>query len=210
MILEKLIVRPMGTNVYIFGSEDTREVVIIDPGGEGQNIINTIEKLEAQPLAILLTHGHYDHVLKIGKIKRKFKIPLMYCKKEYDSGIYARKEADRWLQEGDTIEINNITLHVLETPGHSPGSLSYYTSDVNQYKGNTIDGVVFTGDLIFRRSIGRSDLRGGDQNQLFSSIREKIMRNPEITNDFLICPGHMGITNVGEERQYNYYKNYFL
>jgi len=210
MILKKLIVRPIGTNVYIFGSEEKKQVVIIDPGGEGENIINTVEDLDAQPIAILLTHGHFDHILKVGKIQRHFRIPLMYSKKEYDSGIYTQKKADRWLQEGDSIEINNITLHVLETPGHSPGGLSFYTSDVNRYKGNTIDGVIFTGDLLFRRSIGRSDLRGGDQNQLFSSIRKKIMRNPEITNDFLICPGHMGTTSVGEERQYNYYKNYFL
>lgn len=210
MILKKLNVRPIGTNVYIFGSEETREVVIIDPGGEGENIINTVEKLEAQPIAILLTHGHFDHVLKVGKIQRHFRIPLMFSKKEYEYGIYTQKEADRWLQEGDTIKINNITLHILETPGHSPGALSYYTSDVNQYKGKKIDGVVFTGDLLFRRSVGRSDLQGGNQNLLFSSIRNKIMNNPHITNNFLILPGHMGITTVGEERQYNYFKNYFL
>jgi glyoxylase-like metal-dependent hydrolase (beta-lactamase superfamily II) len=200
----------MGTNVYIFGSEETKEVVIIDPGGEGKQIINTVEDLEATPIAILLTHGHYDHVLKIGKVKRHFDISLMYSKKEYDSGTYTRKEADRWVKEGECIDIGEITLHVLETPGHSPGALSYYTSDVEEYNGKEIDGVIFTGDLIFRRSIGRSDLAGGNQRQLFSSIKEKIMNNPEITNDFLICPGHMGTTTVDEERQHNYYKNYFL
>jgi glyoxylase-like metal-dependent hydrolase (beta-lactamase superfamily II) len=133
----------------------------------------------------------------------------MYSKKEYDSGIYTRKEADRWLSEGDLINVGSIQLHVMETPGHSPGSLSYYSDDVSQYKDQPIDGIIFTGDLLFRRSIGRSDLKGGNQQALFSSIREKIMENPDITDNFLVCPGHMGISTVGEERNNNMYRKYF-
>jgi glyoxylase-like metal-dependent hydrolase (beta-lactamase superfamily II) len=134
----------------------------------------------------------------------------MFNKKEFDSGIYKLKEADRWLSEGDIIEIGEITLSVLETPGHSPGALSYYSKDPTEYEGKKIDGVIFTGDLIFRRSIGRSDLGGGNPQLLFSSIRNKIMYNPDITDNFLIFPGHMGITSVKEEREMNMFKNYFL
>ncbi len=209
MILEKLSVRPMGTNVYIFGSEGSEDVVIIDPGGEGQRIIDKVEELDVHPKAILLTHAHYDHVLKIGKVKRHFDIPLMYNKYEYDKGIYTRKEADKWLSEGDTIDVGDIQLHVLETPGHSPGSLSYNTKDARQYKSQDIDGIIFTGDLLFRRSVGRSDLKGGNQQTLFRSIKKKIMENPDITDNFLICPGHMGISTVGEERRNNMYRKYF-
>ncbi|TFF93950.1 MAG: MBL fold metallo-hydrolase [Promethearchaeota archaeon] len=210
MILKKLIVGPIGTNCYIFGSENTKEVVIIDPGGDAQKIIETIEQLKAKPVAVLLTHGHFDHSMKVGRIKRYFDIPLMFNKTEFDSGIYTQKKADRWLKEGDIIKIGNITLHVLETPGHSPGALSYYTKDVKEYDGKEVDGVIFTGDLLFRRSIGRSDIQGGNQQQLFSSIKQKIMNNPNITNNFVVFPGHMGSTTIADERQYNFYRNYFL
>ena len=208
LILERLIVGPLGTNSYIFGSD--KKVVIIDIGGDPDIIINTIEKLDLEPIAILLTHGHYDHTLKVGKILRYFNIPLMFNKKEFDFGIFTHKTADKWLSEGDSMEIGAITLHVLETPGHSPGALSYYSKDLKEFEGRQIDGVVFTGDLIFRGSIGRSDLRGGDPHLLFSSIKTKIMYNPEITDNFLICPGHMGITYVGEERNLNMFRHYFL
>ncbi|MFX1499763.1 MAG: MBL fold metallo-hydrolase [Promethearchaeota archaeon] len=211
MILKRLIVGPLGTNSYIFGSDKTKEVVIIDVGGDPETFINVIEtNLHVKPIALLLTHGHFDHTLKLGKLLRHFNIPLMYNKKEFDSGIYTNKKADKWLAEGDSVNIGEITLNILETPGHSPGALSYYSKDPKEYNGQKIEGVIFTGDLIFKRSIGRSDLRGGDSRLLFSSIKNKIMFNPEITDNFLICPGHMGITSVGEERELNIFKNYFL
>ena len=209
MILRKLILGAFSTNCYVFGSDN--EVVIIDPGAESKDIINLIEELpNVKPIAILLTHGHIDHVMAIGKIMRHFEIPLMYNKKEYDSGVYRRKMATKWIEEGDAIEIENITLDVLETPGHSPGALCYYSNDVKELNGKQIDGVIFTGDLIFRRSIGRSDVGGGNQTQLFSSIKNKIMYNPKLTDNFIIFPGHMGTTSIGEERKFNAFKNYFL
>ncbi len=210
MILKKLVVGQLGTNSYIFGSSTTKEVVIIDPGGNPESIIKAVEEVGGKPIAVLLTHGHFDHTLAVAKIKRYFDIPLMFNKKECDSGIYSHKKADKWLNEGDSISIGEITLHVLETPGHSPGSLCFYTKDVKEYEGQNIDGIIFSGDLIFRRSIGRSDIGGGDSNVLFSSIKNKIMNNPDITDNFLIFAGHMGDTSVGEERQMNMFKNYFL
>ena len=210
MILKRLIVGPLGTNSYIFGSSTTKEVVIIDPGGNSESIIKTVEELGAKPIAVLLTHGHFDHTLAVTKIKRSFDIPLMYSKKEYDSGIYNTKKADRWLNEGDIINVGEITLNVLETPGHSPGSLCFYSKDLRTDDKQKMDGIIFSGDLIFRRSIGRSDIGGGNSNVLFSSIKNKIMNNPEITDNFLICAGHMDTTSVGEERRMNMFKNYFL
>lgn len=201
---------PLGTNSYIFGSSKTKEVVIIDVGGDPDTIINAIEELDVKPIAILLTHGHYDHTLKVGKLLRHFNIPLMFHKVEFESGIFNHKEADKWLKEGDSIKIGEITLNVLETPGHSPGALTFYSKDPKEYNGQKIDGVIFPGDLIFRGSIGRSDLRGGDSHLLFSSIKYKIMNNTDITDNFLIFPGHMGITSVKEEREMNMFRNYFL
>ena len=166
--------------------------------------------MQVNPIAVLLTHGHFDHTQNVGKILRTYNIPLMFNKKEYDSKVYHRREADRWLIEGDTINIGTLTLHVLETPGHSPGSLSYYCKTPGEVDGEPIEGIIFTGDLLFRRSIGRSDVMGGNQNQLFISIKTKIMYNPDLTDNFKIFPGHMGNTTIGEERTLNMFKSYFL
>ena len=205
-----MILGPLGTNVYIFGSSKTKEIVVIDPGGEPDVIIKTIEEFQAKPIAVLLTHGHFDHTMQAKKILRTYNVPLVFHKDEFDSGVYNRKAADRWVKEGDTIEIGEITLRVLETPGHSPGSVSYYTKDIKDFNGTKVDGIIFTGDLLFRRSIGRSDVEGGNQRTLFNSIRNKIMYNPDITDNFLVFPGHMGNTSVGEERKLNMFKKGFL
>ena len=210
MIFKKLIVGALATNCYIFGSDKTKEIVVIDPGGNAETIINTIEELKGKPIAVLLTHGHFDHTTKVGNILRHFQIPLMYNKNEYDSGTFKHKEANRWLKEGDIITIGEIKLLTLETPGHSPGSLCFYSSDVDEFRGNNVSGVLFTGDLIFKGSIGRSDFQGGNQNLLFESIRKKIMHNKAINDNFIVCPGHMGLSTVGEERANNMFRKYFL
>ena len=209
MIFKKLVVGPLATNCYIFGSNETKEIVVIDPGGGGKTIIKSIEQVGGKPIAVLLTHGHFDHTTRVGQIMRHFQIPLMYSRKEHDSGTF-KKEANRWLAEGDSINIGEITLHALETPGHSPGSLCFYSSEVKEFNGKKIDGILFSGDLLFRGSIGRSDFQGGDQNLLFASIKNKIMYNKSLTDDFLVCPGHMGLTSIGEERKHNMFKKFFL
>ena len=210
MIFKRLVVGPLGTNAYIFGSSETKEVVIIDPGGDEDSIINSAEELEAKPIAVLLTHGHFDHTMKVGKILRYYKIPLMFSRKEHDSGVYNLKTANRWLSEGDIIKIGEISLYVLETPGHSPGSLCFYTKDITEFNNEKIDGILFSGDLLFKQSIGRSDIGGGDQNLLFDSIRLKIMHNEDLSDNFVVFPGHMGSTTIGFERRNNMFRNYFI
>ena len=205
MILKKLIVGSIGTNCYIFGSN--KEVVIIDPGGDPEMIISTVEELGATPIAILLTHEHFDHTTGVEGVLNRYKIPLMYSKNGFRRHS---QEANKRLAEGDEIKMNNISLKVLETPGHSRGGLCYYTKEVKEIDGKKIDGIIFTGDLLFRRSIGRTDIGGGNQTELFSSIKNKIMYNPEINDNFLVLPGHMGITSIGEERSLNMFKSYFL
>ena len=211
MILKHLVVGFFVTNTYIFGSSETKEVVVIDPGSEPEKIIKTIEEeLEVKPIAILITHGHGDHVGAAGVVSNYFNIPIMFHKK---SRRFSDGGANRGLEEGDIIKIGEFTLQVLETPGHAPDSLCFYSKDVKEYEGQKIDGIIFTGDLIFRRSIGRSDFGGGNQNMLFSSIKNKIMYNPDITDNFLIFSGHSYegfLTSVGEERKHNMFKEYFL
>ncbi len=210
MIFKRLVVGPLGTNAYIFGSSEMKEVVIIDPGGNENEIIKEIEQLEAKPIAVLLTHGHFDHTMKVGKILRFYKIPLMFSKKEYDSGIFSNKTANRWLNEGDIIQVGDISLHVLETPGHSPGSLCFYTKDITEFNNEKVDGILFSGDLLFKQSIGRSDFEGGDQNLLFESIRTRIMNNDNLSDNFIVFPGHMGFTTIGFERKNNMFRKYFV
>lgn len=207
MILEKLIVGMLATNCYIFGSEKTKEVIIIDPGEEPDRIKTMVDNNSLIPIAILLTHGHFDHIRAMRALIRFYQIPLMYNEKDKNR---VRKEANRWLNEGDIINVGEFTLHVLETPGHSPGSLCFYTKDVKFYQNLPIDGILFSGDLIFRRNIGRSDIEGGNQKLLFESIRNKIMYNNDLSNNFIIFPGHMGNTTIREERTMNLFKNYFL
>ena len=210
MIFKKLVVGSLATNCYIFGSKKTSELVIIDPGGNADVIIKSIEELGGKPVAVLLTHGHFDHTTKVSRITRNYQIPLMYNKKEYEFGTFTQKEADRWLIEGDEINIGEMVLHTLETPGHSPGSLCFYSTDVKEFNGKKIDGILFSGDLIFQGSVGRSDFQGGNQNLLFSSIKNKIMNNKELTDNFIICSGHMGLTTIGEEKAHNMFRKFFL
>ena len=208
LILKHLVVGMYITNTYIFGSSKTNEVVIIDPGSEPEKIIKTVEELDAKPISVLITHGHGDHIGAAGVISNYFEIPIRAHEK---SRRFSNNESS--LKEGDTITVGEYILHVLETPGHAPDSLCFYSKDIKEYEEQKIDGIIFTGDLIFRRSIGRSDFGGGNSNQLFSSIRNKIMYNPEITDNFLIFSGHSYqgfLTSVGEERKHNMFKDSFL
>jgi glyoxylase-like metal-dependent hydrolase (beta-lactamase superfamily II) len=211
VILKTLVVGSYIVNTYIFGSSKTKEVVIVDPGAEAEKIISAIDKLEASPISILITHGHGDHIGAAGVVSNYYDIPILFHE---NSRRFSVSSLDRrGLKEGDTINVGEYTLHVLETPGHSLDSLCYYSKDPKEFNGQEIDGIIFTGDLIFCRGIGRSDFGGGNSNQLFSSIKNKIMLNPEITDNFLIFSGHSysgDVTSVGEERKQNPYREYFL
>ncbi|MHA1931172.1 MAG: MBL fold metallo-hydrolase, partial [Promethearchaeota archaeon] len=129
MILKTLVVGSYIVNTYIFGSSNTKEVVIVDPGAEAEKIINTVDTLEAKPIAVLITHGHGDHVGAAAVISSYFDIPIMFHKARYNSGRYSTGRDNRGLKEGDIINVGEYTLHVLETPGHSQDSLCYYTKD---------------------------------------------------------------------------------
>jgi glyoxylase-like metal-dependent hydrolase (beta-lactamase superfamily II) len=191
-ILEKLTVGIFGCNTYLIGSEKKKDVYIIDPGAEPDLIVEKLNELGANPIGIILTHGHPDHTGALKTLKSTYNLPLFYNKREYNNPISVK--ADRWLKEGDILDIGGIDLHILETGGHTLGGISIYSDDITSFRGKQYGGIVFTGDLIFRRSVGRTDLMDGDKQLLFNNISEKIIYNSDLTEHFLILAGHLGLT----------------
>jgi glyoxylase-like metal-dependent hydrolase (beta-lactamase superfamily II) len=188
----------MGTNCYIFGDENTKEVVIIDAGGEPLAIIRRIENKGFKPIALICTHGHPDHVEGVTTVRDHFNIPVMYHPNEHE--MIGFKDP-KFIKEPDVIEVGSEKLHVLDSPGHTKGGIMLVSYE---------NKVIFTGDTLFAGSIGRTDFQGGDFDTLMNSIRTKIMRNKKITDDFQVLSGHMHESTVGRERTTNMFKRDFL
>jgi glyoxylase-like metal-dependent hydrolase (beta-lactamase superfamily II) len=206
MIFRTLIVGELETNCYILGDEKTREGVVIDPGGELKEIEKAIEKLNLEIKYIILTHGHGDHIGVLSEMKKKTGAKIliheedaeMLSDPEKNLSIFSyapisAPEADKLLKDKDKIKIGKIKLEVLHTPGHTQGSISLWT-----------DKIIFTGDLIFYGSVGRTDLPGGSYQKLLRSIQDKILDKED---DTIIYPGHGPSTNIGEERKNNPFLN---
>ncbi|MEX0568999.1 MAG: MBL fold metallo-hydrolase [Candidatus Njordarchaeota archaeon] len=194
MQVNKIVVGPLRTNCYCVFSG--KEAIIIDPGGNKEKILRYVEGYNVR--AIVATHGHFDHVLEVEQIKRETKAPFMMHQadidvmdifKEYFSGGEIPKP-DKFVDEGDVIEVGEIKLLVLHTPGHTPGSICIYDSK---------NKIVFTGDTLFKGAFGRTDLPFSDPQKIFDSLR-KIFRL--FTDDYIVYPGHGKSTTVGEERPF--------
>ena len=201
----KIYCIPVGmlqTNCYILACEDTKKAVIVDPGDEGPKIDSLIQKEKLDPVLVVNTHAHYDHI-GANRYFHDKGIPVAIHK--LDSKLYMagggaeilgsrsvpNPAPDRYLEEGDTIEFGNQKLTVIFTPGHSPGSISLYSAK---------DNVVFCGDALFCRSIGRTDLPGGDYDTLMHSLREKLSKLPGQT---IAYPGHGPYTDIEGENKFN-------
>ena len=202
MILENIVVGPLGVNCYLIGCEQTNEAAIIDPGDETNRIIAEINKKKLSLTHILLTHAHVDHLACLMQLKEAIPaevlmhaddIPLLEGSKVHAAmfGLPypGTPKADRFLVDGDKFKIGNIDVEVLHTPGHSPGSLTY-----------KIENNLFVGDLIFAGSIGRTDLPGGSFDTLIQAVQSKIFILDDHTKIF---PGHGPATTVGEEKRSN-------
>ncbi len=202
MKYERIIVGALETNCYLVFSEETRETAVVDPGADPEQIIHLIEKKELRPSILINTHGHVDHVGANKDIKEKFDIPL--CIHASDSpmldnivatamgfflGAKKSPKPDRFLLDGDRIQVGKQFLNVVHTPGHSPGSVSLAG-----------DGFLLTGDVLFCGGVGRTDLPGGSWRVLEESIRNKIYSFPDDTE---VLPGHGPTTTVGQEKLSN-------
>ena len=203
---------PLGilqTNCYILYNEK-KDCVIFDPGAEGKKFLAFLKKEKFNPLAILLTHAHFDHIGAVDAVRDEYHIPVYVHKKEADwlenprvngsahfvpNHPVQAKAADHFIREEGPLEIGPFLLEVLETPGHSPGSVSYYSKELE---------VVFAGDTLFKDSIGRTDLVDGNSSQLLKSIHDKLLSLPEET---FVLPGHGPVTTVQDEMDRNPFLN---
>ncbi len=195
---------PLSTNCYILYSEGTSEALVIDPGFGPEPVIAALQGYKVK--AIVLTHGHWDHVCGVQAVQAVTGAPVWISEIEKDwlldpmlnrSGLRTDlltvpctgPAPDRLLREGDTFTFGGDTFSVLHTPGHTPGSLSFATA-----------GVVFSGDVLFRGSVGRTDLPGGSSQALLASIHEKLFLLPD---DTVVAAGHGAPTTIGREKERN-------
>lgn len=194
---------PVGSgqaNCYILFKEDSKNALIVDPGGEPEKIKKVIADLKANPLAIILTHTHFDHIGGIDTIRDTYDIPVYVDANEEDwlvdgsknlsariGDLITAKPAEYLFQPNETLTIEDFSFKVLPTPGHSPGGVSFVFSD---------DSFVVTGDALFAGSIGRTDLPGSQPEQLLTSVREQLFTLPE---EYTVYPGHGPSSSIGHE-----------
>jgi hydroxyacylglutathione hydrolase len=204
MILKTLVVGPFASNCYIVGSESSKHGIIIDPGAEAKLILSTVNDLGMTVSLILVTHTHIDHIGALAPVKEGTgaKFAIHEAEATAGLGMFSRMlssmsggsfnqppKPDRLLKDGDTIDIDDLSLTVLHTPGHSPGGISLYGH-----------GILFSGDTLFNCGIGRTDFPGCSYEQIMDSIKNKLMTLPDET---IVYPGHGPATTIGKEKRGN-------
>ena len=196
----------LGTNGYLVWDEKSRESMMIDPGAFGSAVEKAIKENRLILKYITLTHGHFDHVGGVEDFKAAHPEAIVAAGAgESDlpgfPGMSAEFTTGLILKEGDEILLGDLVFQVIETPGHTPGGLSYYIDDWDDdLSDKPYSGTVFSGDTLFHGSIGRTDLGGGDFDILRSSIINKLYTLPD---DTIVLPGHMEATTIGYEKRYN-------
>lgn len=203
MIVKGYYSGALQVNSYLVYDEETKKGFIVDPGGVNAGLLQKVEEEDIDILYIILTHGHGDHIGGVGVHQQAFpKAKLVACKKEEaflkepslncskeTCGVSISLDADLYVEDKDTLNIGNLTLHFIETPGHTPGGMCIL-----------VEGYLFSGDTLFAQSIGRTDFPMGSYSQLIDSIKTKLFLLPDETKVF---PGHMGTTTIGYEKRHN-------
>jgi hydroxyacylglutathione hydrolase len=203
LMVRGIVVGVFAENCWIVGSRRTREGIVIDPGDQPDDILALAKDMGLNIKVIANSHAHVDHVLGVGKVKETTGAKFLMHPSELEIARSAARTAagllgqpvdpppdpDAFLADGDDVEVAGVKLKVIHTPGHTPGSLSFYS-----------DGMLFSGDTLFRGSIGRTDLPGGDHRQEMASIVDRLL---ELPDDTVVLPGHMQETKIGIERKAN-------
>ena len=210
MFLEKLAVGPFQCNCSILACEQTREAIVIDPGAESEKILRILQEKGWRPKYLIHTHAHLDHVGGTKDLQDQTRAEV--CLHREDLFLYDNVAAQAalfglptfsvppvqlWLEDRDVLKFGQYRIEVFHTPGHTPGSLSFYLPDETGAQ-------VFTGDTLFLGSIGRTDLWGGDYGQILHSIKDKLLPLPD---DAVVHPGHGPQTTIGAEKSHNPFLN---
>lgn len=203
MRVEQFCVGQVQTNCYFIINDETKEMLIVDPGDSASYLADRIRQEELKPQAVLLTHGHFDHAMAAGELAGIFGVQIYAHEAEKEtlekpklnvSGMLGRGEsyhADVFVKDGETLMLAGMELKVLHTPGHTEGGCCYYIEKEN---------ALFSGDTLFCQSVGRTDFPRGSMAQIVRSIREKLLTLPD---EVKVYPGHMGLTTIGMERMGN-------
>lgn len=204
MIHEILPVGALGCNCSIFGDETTREAIVVDPGDDIRDITAILDRHQLKVKAIVITHAHIDHIGGAHRLKTLTGAPVYM--NQNDQPLYdqldmqaawlgmrtpERTPIDQDVKDGDKLTLGPVDFEMRHTPGHTQGSISIYIP---------AEGKLIAGDTLFARSIGRTDLPGGNSRQIIVSIKEKLLTLPDET---LVVPGHGPNTTIGEEREEN-------
>ena len=208
MILERLVVGPLEENTYIIGDEETKQAIVVDPGDEADRVIEIIKEKGLEVHSVICTHTHFDHVGGVGDIKKATGAKILIHKEDQQVYESARSHAAFWgydiadapdpdgyVDEGDEIKVGTLTFKVLHTPGHSPGGICLYG-----------EGVLLSGDTIFKGSIGRTDFPGGSMAEMKKSFRRLL----DLPEDTKIYSGHGQDTTVSIEKKTNFFVSELL
>lgn len=197
MIVKKMMAGIYGANCYIVMDEESKEAVVLDPGGDVDDIEKVLQSLGAKVKYIALTHGHFDHTTGVDGLQAITKAEVAIGKEDNEMilkdvqyyGPFIEGGAHIILNHGDSLNFGKHTMKVIHTPGHTPGGVCFL-----------IENMLFSGDTLFKGSIGRSDLAGGDGEALIRNIKERLVVLPKET---IVYPGHGPSTTIGDEELYN-------
>ena len=203
MKIEKFSLGILGANCYLLINEETKDTVVVDPGGHSKKFTAYIEEEKLNLVAILLTHGHFDHITAVEAVKEKYHIPVYACRQEEEMlrepvmnmTCHYEKSCsivpDVFLDDLDVFRTAGFSIQIIHTPGHTKGSCCYYLKD---------EGVLFSGDTLFCGSVGRTDFPGGSASDIVRSLHKLLDSLPEETE---VYPGHDVSTTIGYEKRYN-------
>ena len=197
MIVRQICTGEIQENCYVIMDEETKQGFMVDPGDEGSRIAELVDWLGVNLQYIILTHGHFDHVGAVEYIADKYNVPFYMSEidekwAEKVPTLFTKlRKADGYLKDGDTLNCGNKEIKVYATPGHTEGGLSFLVEDY-----------LFTGDTLFRASIGRTDFPGGNFDKIIESIKTKLLC---LSDEIVVCPGHGPSSTIAFEKERNPY-----